>query len=451
MKAVVKAFFCFTIILSLFSGASGRIIYIPSPSLATIQGGINYALDGDTVLVNSGTYYENINFKGKKIVVASRYLLDNDTSQISSTIIDGQYPRNPDSASVVRFISNEDSSAILKGFTLRNGTGINIPGYSYGGGIYCYSSSPLISDNIIESNSSSIGAGIYCENSSSSIMGNRVFSNMSSSRAGGIDCVNSSAKIVNNIIQDNKSGSFGGGIELILGSNPVVRNNLIISNEGVYGGGIAVRTYNPIDIVNNTISGNKSPAGGGILCSKSSPNIINNIVVNSIEGTGIEASGESANPTIKYNDVWNNAGGNFSGTPLGVGNMFWGKNQKGIPCDQFFNISQEPKFVNPPIDFSLQCSSPCINDGDPSFPVPPSGGPRIDMGAFEYPLTTGDVDSNGKIDISDVVYLINYCYKGGPAPNPLLKGDVTADGLVNANDIIHLINYLFRNGMPPCH
>jgi hypothetical protein len=73
------------------------------------------------------------------------------------------------------------------------------------------------------------------------------------------------------------------------------------------------------------------------------------------------------------------------------------------------------------------------------------------MGAFEYMITTGDVNSNGKIDVSDMVYLINYCYKEGPAPNPLLKGDVTADGLVNAKDIIHLINYLYKNGLPPCH
>ncbi len=451
MKAVVKAFLSFVIILSLFGSASGRIIYIPSPSLATIQGGINYAVDGDTVLVNSGTYYENIDFKGKKIVVASWYLLDSDSSQISSTVIDGQYPRNPDSASVVRFVGNEDTSAILKGFTLRNGTGINIPGYSYGGGIYCYSSSPQITDNIIENNASSIGAGIYCENSSSSIMRNRVRYNISSSWAGGVACRNSSPKIINNIIQGNKSGDSGGGMDLLLNSSPIIRNNLIISNEGIYGGGISVRTYNPIDIVNNTLSGNKASQGGGILCSKSSPNLINNIVVNSTEGSGIEATGSGANPYIAHNDVWGNSGGNFSGVPIGVGNMFWGKNQKAIPCDQFFNISQDPVFVSPPSDFSLQCSSPCINVGDPAFPVPPSGGPRIDMGAFEYLITTGDVDSNGKLTSYDVIYLINYCFKSGPAPDPLLKGDVTADGLVNAADIIHLINYLFKFGMPPCH
>lgn len=377
--------------------------------------------------------------------------MDNDTSHISATIIDGQYPRDPDSASVVRFIGNEDSTAILRGFTLRNGTGVNIPGYRYGGGIYCYSSSPQIVDNIIENNSSSMGAGVYCENSSSSIMRNRVRYNISSGWAGGVACMNSSARIIDNIIQGNKAGDAGGGMDLLLNSNPIVRNNLIVSNEGSAGGGIMVRTYDPIDIVNNTLSGNKAPQGGGILCSKSSPNIINNIVVNSPEGSGIEATGAGANPHIAYNDVWNNAGGNFSGVPLGVGNMFWGKNIKGIPCDEFLNISQDPEFVNAPTDFSLQCASPCIDDGDTDFPVPLDGSWRIDMGAFEYPVTTGDIDSNGKINVSDVVDIINYCYKSGPAPAPMQVGDVTADGSVNVSDAIHLINYLYRWGMPPCH
>jgi hypothetical protein len=103
------------------------------------------------------------------------------------------------------------------------------------------------------------------------------------------------------------------------------------------------------------------------------------------------------------------------------------------------------------VDFQLQCSSPCINVGDPSFPVPSSGGGIIDMGAYEYLITTGDTNSDGIIDIRDVVFLINYCFKGGPAPNPLEKGDVTADGSVNVQDTIHLINYLFKYGMPPCH
>ena len=421
MKAVVKAFFSFTIILSLFSSASGRIIYIPSPSLATIQGGINYALDGDTVLVNAGTYYENINFKGKKIVVASTYLMDDDTSHISSTIIDATYkPSSP----VVTFKSREDSLTILTGFTIQNSTNL--------WGVLCDSgSSPVIVHNLIKNNN----RGLVCTNSSNPIIKDNILLN--NTDIGLLGEASSSPLIEGNALSGHQTGmKFTSG-------TPLVQRNVVTQS---IQQGISISGASP-QVFNNTVANN---TGDGVeIISSSGVNLKNNIIVSSSSGAGIKVSSSSLD--IGYNDVWNNAGGNFSGAPLGVGNMFWGKNQKGIPCDQFFNISQEPKFVNPPADFSLQCSSPCINVGDPSFPVPPSGGPRIDMGAFEYPITTGDVDSNGKINVSDVVYLINYCYKGGPAPNPLLKGDVTADGLVNANDIIHLINYLFRYGMPPCH
>ncbi|MFB0516174.1 MAG: hypothetical protein ACETWG_06175, partial [Candidatus Neomarinimicrobiota bacterium] len=48
--------------------SAANIINIPADS-STIQAGINGASTGDTVLVQPGTYVENINFNGKNIVV----------------------------------------------------------------------------------------------------------------------------------------------------------------------------------------------------------------------------------------------------------------------------------------------------------------------------------------------------------------------------------------------
>ncbi len=61
----------------------------------------------------------------------------------------------------------------------------------------------------------------------------------------------------------------------------------------------------------------------------------------------------------------------------------------------------------------------------------------------------GDVDGNGVIDLGDILYLINYLYKGGPAPNPLQAGDANCDGTVDLGDVLHLINYLYKGGPPP--
>jgi photosystem II stability/assembly factor-like uncharacterized protein len=65
------------------------------------------------------------------------------------------------------------------------------------------------------------------------------------------------------------------------------------------------------------------------------------------------------------------------------------------------------------------------------------------------PFILGDANGDLIIDPSDVVHLINYFFKNGPAPDPLIAGDCNCDGIVGPGDVVHLINYLFRDGPPP--
>jgi hypothetical protein len=64
--------------------------------------------------------------------------------------------------------------------------------------------------------------------------------------------------------------------------------------------------------------------------------------------------------------------------------------------------------------------------------------------------TRGDVNGDGIINIGDVVYLVTYLYKAGPAPDPLWVGDANSDGIINVGDVVYLISYLYRGGPPPC-
>jgi M6 family metalloprotease-like protein len=63
----------------------------------------------------------------------------------------------------------------------------------------------------------------------------------------------------------------------------------------------------------------------------------------------------------------------------------------------------------------------------------------------------GDANGDKKLSVSDVVYLINYLFKGGPPPVPeSLIGNVNCDGSISVSDVVYLINYLFKGGPPPC-
>lgn len=62
----------------------------------------------------------------------------------------------------------------------------------------------------------------------------------------------------------------------------------------------------------------------------------------------------------------------------------------------------------------------------------------------------GDADGNDIVTISDAVYLINYIFSGGPAPDPLTAGDADCNSLLTISDVVYMINYIFSGGSAPC-
>ena len=90
----------------------------------------------------------------------------------------------------------------------------------------------------------------------------------------------------------------------------------------------------------------------------------------------------------------------------------------------------------------------------------PAPGPgQVDTVVYTVPeYLHGDANRDGKKTVSDVVFLINYLFKGGPAPDPVDLGDVNfckqnppvEPGQPTVADVVYLVNYLFKGGPPPC-
>ncbi len=459
MKLIALVLVCSCLCLA-SSPTLAKIINVPSDS-STIQKGINGAVDGDTVLVAKGSpYYERITFDGKAILVASNFIYDGNEATIESTIIDADTSEigAADTGSVVRFVNGEGSSSIIQGFTIRKGIGILFtPGGRKGGGIFCNNSSPTIKNNVILNNRALDGGGICCRRSSPIITANTISYNYAGGGGGGICCYDSSlAEISYNVISHDTSNMNGGGIHCLNYSSASISNNIISYNvHNNDGGGINLELYSEAIIVNNTIDRNGSGGtcggeGTGIAMYKSDCVIKNNVISNSRSGTGIDdrqMGGEESNPTVMYNNSWNNPCGNYVDLPSKVGE-FTTTNFNGDPCDDFYNISIDPMFADT-TGYALLCTSACIDAGDPNFDVPDGGGRRIDMGIDEYQYIIGDANSDGEIVISDVVYLSNYVFRSGPPPCPVGAGDCNCDGVVDVTDIVYLCNYLLHNGPAP--
>ena len=443
MRAIVL-FFSAMILLFYVSMLPANTVNVPSDA-ATIQEGINEAVDGDTVLVADGIYTgdgnRDIDFLGKAIVVMSENGPD-------SCIIDCQGDKwNTHRGFYLH--SGEDSTSVVQGFTVTNGYGGD-PG---GGGILCDGASPVITGNVLESNTAyqsegpGSGGAVYCQGADITIIGNNIRNNDAPyGQGGGIYCSEATVRITDNIFYGNVASN--GGAVYSMSSEVLIESNTIENNNTWYELGNGAGIYSigsSIEIHDNLIHGNDAhTGGGGIYSSTSTVAIYGNIITenqshyaisgdggaislnNDVEstvignlvaknwaeetyGSGIYCSGETSclieNNTFfgNWSDVSAEAAHILNSDVEIVNTIFWDSYwgseisvdgsssvtvsycdiQNGWPGTG--NIDTEPLFVDTEGDnYELSPDSPCIDSGDPAAEVPQNGGDRVDMGAFEY-------------------------------------------------------------------
>ena len=437
-----------------------KTIHVPADQ-PTIQAGIDAANTGDTVLVAPGTYYEDINFKGKAITVTS-------SGGASVTTINGG---NKGGSATVVINTGETSTSVISNFTITGG-GDNVQDGASDGGVFVNGTSPTIQGNIITAN--------YCHNievddGTATILNNEISGVLQSSQGTSL-CTFGSAinliatpnfltglgsTVVGNTIENNLTGS---GINMWAAQNVLIMNNIIRNNTSPYPGS-AFTSANSVGTVlaQNLIYGNTSNCGGALGFEEGGdmPNdpdilIANNTIVNNV--TSGKSSGSECTPIAQIYPGPYTYGADGPGSVI-VNNIISGSTSyPAVNCSlyegpslslqptfehnilynaggPFFgsycvdvskqdsNLSVDPQFVNAAAnDYHLQSTSPAIDVGDNSalqtfltmtgFSLTKDfdGNPRIqdtkgqgcivDMGAYEYPGTVSECSTTETLQSS---------------------------------------------------
>ena len=404
------------LLLVLISFRATALVYNVPAQYATIQAALTACTANDTVLVQPGTYTENISWPN----VAGIKLLSAGDS--TNTIING----NAAGRVISITVSSADTNTLIQGFTITNGF-LNAT-WCYGSGVYINNAGAKIDHCHITANGMTTGTwgygiGLYCYNSTVGIYNSTISNNTANSSGYAHGTVyisnNSSATLENVTVRDNvltaTNYAFGGGIycgttsHLILTQSSVI-NNTVSSGGYDYGAGLNIddsqATLTNVLVAGNIIAGTPNFFYGGGIYANNSTVDLNQVTVaenhrdngSTINGSGLYARMASI-VTAQNCIFWNvNSGADVSNNASTV-TINYSDVRGGFAGSG--NINSLPLFVSAS-DFHLTATSPCINTGTlagappmdiENNPRPLPVGTNPDMGAYEFDqLSTGGIN-----------------------------------------------------------
>ncbi|MEM7310267.1 MAG: hypothetical protein AAF682_26565 [Planctomycetota bacterium] len=375
----------------------------------TIQGAITAAVDGDTVLVSSGTYVEQLDLLGKAITLRS-------AAGAATTTIDSQgladwldYPLGP----VIRMVSGEGPSTVVEGFTITGGqTGAS--GTSGHAGVFCVGLSPTVRDCVITGNSGGDGGAVHGD----ATLERCFLTDNDAMPYGRGGAVFGAPTMIDCVVTGNRSGDRGGGIYAT--APCTILRTVIDSNiggngaDGYTGGGVfGPATLIECQITRNTayhyLSGGPPDEIGTAVDGAAallSCTIAGNRIGNPIAGFEDVAGAVQGSPVIENTILWDNQGGAFADFAAPV--VSWSLVEGGWPGTGV--ISGDPLFVDPDSGvFELGLGSPAIDAGNPASPLDPDG-TVADLGSLPFTQVAGSATPRFGSGVNPA------CYTTGVAP-----------------------------------
>lgn len=251
-----------------------------------IQDGLDAAATGDTVLVRPGTYTgarnRALDFGGVRLHLWA-------PAGPESTVIDcGLAARG------FNFHSGEDTTAVVRGFTVTRGTA------SQGGGIYCAGASPLIEGCWLVANSATTGAGAFFASSSARLRG-CVFRGNTASYGSGASFLSSAVRVRNCTFCRNGGGGGAQGTLYCVGvPAPSVRRCVIAFSTA--GPALTCIGESAPATSRSIVFGN---AGGDALCGTASDNLTVDPLFCGMDAGELTVCANS--PCLAGNNAWGEA------------------------------------------------------------------------------------------------------------------------------------------------
>lgn len=192
--------------LSVTSPGQAADWFVPT-DFPTLQAAIDFASDGDSVLVAPGTYFETVDFLGKAIELRSLEGAD-------LTIIDAEMGGPGPTGSVVTFANGEGPATKIVGFTLTGGTGVMRGSIStVGGGVFIAEASPSIEQCKVIGNAATLGGGLFISSGSEPAIHDCLVEGNNADRGGGVAIIEASAPSFDSVVlRSNVAAMQGGGL-----------------------------------------------------------------------------------------------------------------------------------------------------------------------------------------------------------------------------------------------